>query len=157
METAAQLKDACERELAGCDVLLMAAAVADYRPADPRQDKITKDATGAALTLELERTDDVLAALAERRRPDQVIVGFAAETGPDAPARAREKLRRKRLDAIVLNDVGAPGIGFDAPDNEVTIITAGAEHAVPRAGKDAVARAILGAVLSRPSSSAIRV
>ena len=57
----------------------------------------------------------------------------------------------------MLNDVSAPGIGFDAPDNEVTIITAAAEHAVPRAGKDAVARAILGAVLSRPSSSAATV
>jgi phosphopantothenoylcysteine decarboxylase/phosphopantothenate--cysteine ligase len=157
VETAAELKDACERELPGCDALLMAAAVADYRPADPRADKITKDATGPSLTLELERTDDVLAALAERRREDQVIVGFAAETGPGALARAREKLVRKRLDAIVLNDVSTPGIGFDAPDNEVTIITAAAEHVVPRTGKDAVARAILGAVLSRPSSSALRV
>jgi phosphopantothenoylcysteine decarboxylase/phosphopantothenate--cysteine ligase len=157
VETAAELKDACERELDACDVLLMAAAVADYRPADPQAGKITKDATGPVLTLELERTDDVLAGLAGRRRDGQVIVGFAAETGSDAPARARAKLKRKGLDAIVLNDVSAPGIGFDAPDNEVTIITAAGEHAVPRAGKDVVARAILGAVLSRPSSSAIRV
>jgi phosphopantothenoylcysteine decarboxylase/phosphopantothenate--cysteine ligase len=157
VETAAELKEACERELDGCDVVLMAAAVADYRPADPRAEKITKEAAGNALTVELERTDDVLAALAERRRPDQVLVGFAAETGPDGVARAREKLTRKRVDAIVLNDVSAPGIGFDAADNEVTIITATAEHAVPRAGKDVVARAILSAVLSRPSSSALKV
>jgi phosphopantothenoylcysteine decarboxylase / phosphopantothenate---cysteine ligase len=157
VETAAELDEACGREFEGCDVLLMAAAVADYRPASPAQEKIKKDAAGPALTLELERTDDVLAGLAGRRRRGQVIVGFAAETGSDARAHAREKLRRKGLDAVVVNDVSAPGVGFDAADNEVTIVLPDAERTVPRAGKPEVARAILDAVLSRRSSSTLRV
>ena len=128
-------------------------------PPTRARDKIKKDATGPVLTLELERTDDVLAALAERRRAGQVIVGLRRrDRARGARPRAREAARASGLDAIVLNDVGAPGIGFDAADNEVTIITAGAEHrGAARAGKDAVARAILGAVLSRPSSSAVKV
>src|SRR4051794_35134206 len=97
IETAAQLADACEREIGDADVLLMAAAVADYRPSDPRPDKIKKAEAGDVLALELERTEDVLADLASRRRPGQVLVGFAAETGPDALAHAREKRSRKRL------------------------------------------------------------
>src|SRR3954454_24835374 len=79
--SAAELADAAKRRFGGADVLLMAAAVADYRPAAPRPDKIKKAQTGPMLALELERTDDVLAALAARRRPGQVLVGFAAETG----------------------------------------------------------------------------
>jgi phosphopantothenoylcysteine decarboxylase/phosphopantothenate--cysteine ligase len=157
VHTAAELGEACAREFESTDVLLMAAAVADYRPAAPRPDKIKKAQTGPTLALELERTDDVLAALAARRRPGQLIVGFAAETGPDAVAHAREKLSRKGLDAVVLNDITTPGIGFEAPDNEVTVITADGERAVPRAAKQAVARAILDTVLSRPSSSTVKV
>jgi phosphopantothenoylcysteine decarboxylase/phosphopantothenate--cysteine ligase len=155
--TAAELAAACGREFPAADVLLMAAAVADYRPADPRRGKIRKAEAGATLVLELQRTDDVLAALAARRRPGQVLVGFAAETGPDALAHAREKMTRKGLDAVVLNDVGVPGIAFDALDNEVTVVTPDGEVAVPRAAKEAVARAILDAVLSRRSSSTIKV
>jgi phosphopantothenoylcysteine decarboxylase / phosphopantothenate---cysteine ligase len=157
VETAAELGEACAREFEDCDVLLMAAAVADYRPAAPADEKIKKDAAGPALTLELERTDDVLSGLAGRRRPGQVIVGFAAETGAGARAHAREKLRGKALDAVVLNDVSAPGVGFDAVDNEVTIILPDAERTVPRAAKPEVARAVLDAVLSRRSSSTLRV
>src|SRR4051794_24650408 len=157
VETAAQLADACEREIGDADVLLMAAAVADYRPSDPRPDKIQKAEAGDVLALELERTEDVLAALASRRRPGQVLVGFAAETGPDALAHAREKRSRKRLDAVVLNDITTPGVGFEASDNEVTVITADGERSVPRAEKHAVARAILDTVLSHPSSSTVKV
>jgi phosphopantothenoylcysteine decarboxylase / phosphopantothenate---cysteine ligase len=157
VHTAAELGEACAREFETTDVLLMAAAVADYRPAAPRPDKIKKAQTGPMLALELERTDDVLAALAARRRPGQVLVGFAAETGPDALAHAREKLSRKGLDAVVLNDITTPGIGFEASDNEVTVITADGERSVPRAEKHAVARAILDTVLSHPSSSTVKV
>jgi len=157
VETAAQLAEACEREFAAADVLLMAAAVADYRPAEPRPDKIKKAQAGDVLALELERTEDVLTGLARRRRPGQVIVGFAAETGPDALAQAREKRTRKGLDAVVLNDVSRPEIGFDTPDNEVTVVTAEGETAVPRAPKREIARAILAAVLSRSSSSKVNV
>jgi phosphopantothenoylcysteine decarboxylase/phosphopantothenate--cysteine ligase len=86
-----------------------------------------------------------------------VLVGFAAETGPDALAHAREKRGRKGLDAVVLNDVSRPDIGFETPDNEVTVVTADGEIPIPRATKREIARAILAAVLSRASSSAINV
>ncbi len=155
VETAAQLAAATAAEFDGCDVLLMAAAVADYRPASARADKIKKDA--AELELRLERTDDVLSGLAERPRGSRLIVGFAAETGERALEYGREKLARKRLDAVVVNDVSEAGIGFDAADNEVTIVTADAESHVPRTTKEAVAAAILDAVLSRRSSNTLRV
>ena len=100
---------ACRERFPTADVLLMAAAVADYRPATAREDKIKKAETGETLTLELERTEDVLSALAAERRPDQLLVGFAAEHGERAVANARDKLERKRLDAVVVNDVSAPG------------------------------------------------
>ena len=122
-----------------------------------REDKIKKAEAGEALSLELERTEDVLSGLAAERRPDQLLVGFAAEHGDRAVAHARDKLERKRLDAVVVNDVSAPGIAFDAPDNEVTIVTADGDHHVPRATKAAVAAKVLDAVLSRRSSSNVKV
>src|SRR4051812_42501547 len=155
--TAGELGAACAERFPAVDVLLMAAAVADYRPASPRTDKIKKTEAGETLVLALERTEDVLSELAERRRPDQLVVGFAAETGGGALARAREKLSRKRLDAVVLNDVSRTGIAFDAPDNEVTIVTADGERHVARAKKAAVADAILDTVLTRRSTSSVRV
>jgi phosphopantothenoylcysteine decarboxylase/phosphopantothenate--cysteine ligase len=152
--TAAELKAACEEAFPAADVVLMAAAVADYRPAERREDKIKKDAAGAAPVLQLERTDDVLSGLAAARRPEQVLIGFAAETGAGALEYGRGKLERKQLDAVVVNDVAVAGIGFDAPDNEVTILTASGERHVPRAAKGEVADAILDAVLSLRSSIA---
>jgi phosphopantothenoylcysteine decarboxylase/phosphopantothenate--cysteine ligase len=151
--TAAELKAACEDAFPACDVLLMAAAVADFRPAERRQDKIKKDAAGAAPVVALERTDDVLAGLAAARRPEQVLIGFAAETGAGALEYGRGKLARKQLDAVVVNDVAVPGIGFDAAENEVTILTASGERHVPRAAKTEVADSILDAVLSLRSST----
>jgi phosphopantothenoylcysteine decarboxylase / phosphopantothenate---cysteine ligase len=155
--TAAELAQACREHFPHADVLLMAAAVADYRPASARQDKIKKSEAGETISLELERTEDVLVALAEQRRPDQLLVGFAAESGARAVEYARDKLERKRLDAVVVNDVSSPGIAFDAPDNEVTIVTADGEQLVPRATKAAVAAKVLDAVLSRRSSSNVKV
>jgi len=155
VETAAELAAATAAEFGACDLLLMAAAVADYRPAQPRADKIKK--TDAELELRLERTEDVLSGLAARRRDGQLIVGFAAETGARALAYGREKLARKRLDAVVVNDIAAPGIGFDSADNEVVVVTPETELHVPRTTKTAVAAAILDAVLSRRSSSTLRV
>ena len=90
-------------------------------------------------------TADILAAVGRDRRPGQVLVGFAAETG-DGLARAREKRVRKAVDLIVLNDVARRDIGFDVAENEVTIVGADAEEAVPRASKRAVAAAILDRV-----------
>jgi len=154
VHTAAELKAACEREFPRCDVLLMAAAVADFRPAAAHEGKIKK-AGRSKLALELERTDDILGVLARERRDGQTLVGFAAEHGADAVELGREKLLAKGLDAIVVNDVSRSDIGFDSELNEVNIITAangaapaagdGAQH-VARAGKARVAEAILDAV-----------
>ena len=99
----------------------------------------------------------MLSGLAARRRDGQLIVGFAAETGAGALEYGRGKLARKGLDAVVVNDVGQSGIGFDSSDNEVTILTAHQELHVPRATKAEVAAAILDAVLSHRSSTTLRV
>jgi phosphopantothenoylcysteine decarboxylase/phosphopantothenate--cysteine ligase len=143
--SAAELEAACLAAFASADVLLMAAAVADFRPAAAQPGKIVKR-DQARLAVELEPTTDVLALLAERRRPGQWLIGFAAEHGSGAARRGREKLLRKRVDAIVVNDISRPDIGFDAAENEVTIVTAAGSQAVARAGKRAVAGAVLDAV-----------
>ncbi len=145
--TAAELEQATRAAFATADVLLMAAAVADFRPVDAADGKIKKGERDD-LTVRLEPTTDVLASLAAERRDGQTLVGFAAEHGEGALDHARGKLDRKQLDAVVLNDVSQPGIGFDTTDNEVTVITPTGEHAVPRASKDAVASAILDRVES---------
>jgi phosphopantothenoylcysteine decarboxylase/phosphopantothenate--cysteine ligase len=146
--TAAEMLAACEREFPVCDVLLMAAAVADFRPATPAAGKIKKalDPAHPAPEIELEPTADILGALAPGRRPEQVVVGFAAEHGDGALAYARGKRARKHLDAVVVNDISRPGIGFDAADNEVTIITADGERPVPRTSKAKVVAAVLDEV-----------
>jgi phosphopantothenoylcysteine decarboxylase / phosphopantothenate---cysteine ligase len=143
--TAAELKAACEAELPRADVLLMAAAVADFRPPAPVETKLKKDER-EELVLELERTPDILSGLAANRRPDQVLIGFAAEHGDRALQYGREKLARKGLDAVVVNDIARRDIGFEGPENEVTIVTAAGERHVPRASKAEVARAILEVV-----------
>jgi phosphopantothenoylcysteine decarboxylase/phosphopantothenate--cysteine ligase len=155
--TAEELAAATAERFGDCDVLLMAAAVADYRPAEPHAGKLKKSEAGGELNLRLVRTTDVLSDLAARRRPGQLLVGFAAEHGDGAVAYGREKLAAKGLDAVVVNDVGASGIGFDAADNEVTIVTADGEQPVPRASKPEVARAILDRLLSHRSSTKIKV
>jgi len=144
--TAAEL----EREALGrareADVVVMAAAVADYRPAEALAAKRSKDT--ATWTLELEPTTDVLSALGERRRAGQLLVGFAAETGAEGVERAREKLSRKGADLFVFNDVSRPDIGMDAMDNEVTLLTRSGERTVAKAPKDEIAAAILDEVES---------
>jgi len=123
------------------DLVLMAAAVADYRPAEPLDTKRPKDER--AWHVDLEPTADVLQSLAERRTNGQVLVGFAAETGVEGLARAREKLERKRVDLVVYNDVSRSDIGFDADENEVVLVTASGEQRVPQAPKDRIAAAIV--------------
>jgi phosphopantothenoylcysteine decarboxylase / phosphopantothenate---cysteine ligase len=145
VQTAAEMASATEGLFERCDVLLMAAAVADFRPASPAESKLKKDQGTPSLVLEA--TEDILSALAARRRPDQVVVGFAAEHGADAIDYARGKLTRKGLDAVVVNDISVPGIGFDAAENEVTILAAdGSERRVPRGRKDQVAVTVLDQV-----------
>jgi phosphopantothenoylcysteine decarboxylase / phosphopantothenate---cysteine ligase len=125
------------------DAIVMAAAVADYRPAAARADKRPKD--GQPWQVELEPTTDVLRELSARRG-GQVLVGFAAEHGEGGLDRARRKLTDKGLDLIVYNDVERSDIGFDAPDNEVVLLSADSERELSKAPKAAIAAAILDEV-----------
>ena len=146
VESAAELAEASRTAFAETDVLLMAAAVADFRP-EAAEGKIVREGSGG-MELRLTETEDVVASLAKVRRPEQTLVGFAAEHGADAISRARLKLQRKGLDAIVFNDISRPEIGFDSPRNEVTIVTQGGERAVPESTKEEVADAVLDEVSS---------
>jgi phosphopantothenoylcysteine decarboxylase/phosphopantothenate--cysteine ligase len=141
-ETAAEMGDAVLDTLASADVLLMAAAVADYRPATTAEQKIKK---GEDLTLTLVRTPDILAHVATRRRPAQVVVGFAAET-ENLLQNALEKLRRKHLDLIVANDARQ---AMGAAANQVTLLGAdGSVEELPLLPKDEVAERILDQIVN---------
>jgi phosphopantothenoylcysteine decarboxylase/phosphopantothenate--cysteine ligase len=135
------------RDATRADVVIMAAAVADYTPAAPESQKMAK--TEGPVTLTLERTIDILAELG--RLPSRaatgvpMLVGFAAETA-DTVARAREKRLRKGIDLIVANDVSRSDAGFDVETNTVTLIDADGESVVPLQSKAAVAAAILDRV-----------
>ena len=142
--TAAEL----EREVlarADADVVVMAAAVADYRPAEPSAEKRPKHAEPWVVTLE--PTSDVLAQLGAKRWRGQVLVGFAADRGETGLARAREKLAAKKSDLIVFNDVSREDIGFDASENEVVLVTAAGERRIPKAPKERIATEILDEVV----------
>jgi phosphopantothenoylcysteine decarboxylase / phosphopantothenate---cysteine ligase len=145
VETTEELARAVTGELEGAQVLLMAAAPSDFRPAAVEEGKLSRERSGG-LEMRFEPTEDILAAAARRRRPGQVLVGFAAETGAEAIERARGKLERKAVDAIVFNDVSRSEIGFAAGQNEVTIVERQGEHHVPLAAKEEVAEAILDRV-----------
>ena len=133
------------------DIVLMAAAVADYRPADPDPGKRPKDEE--AWTVTLEPTADVLRELGANRVDGQVLVGFAAEHGEQGLARAREKLAAKRLDLIVFNDVAREDVGFDSRENEVVVVSAEGEQRIEKAAKERVAAAILDEVARRLEGS----
>ena len=137
--------DAVRGALPGAAVLIMAAAVADYRPAEPSQQKLKK--RDATMALQLVPTVDILRSLRDdAARRGVLVVGFAAETD-DVLANARQKLEEKGLDLVVANDVGADGIGMGSDDNAVTIIGRdGIVGEVARAPKIDVARAVLEAV-----------
>jgi phosphopantothenoylcysteine decarboxylase / phosphopantothenate---cysteine ligase len=142
--TASDLEREALARGATADVVVMAAAVADYRPAEALATKRPKDA--AAWTVELEPTTDVLQALGAARRDGQVLVGFAADQGELGLERAREKRVRKNVDAIVFNDVAREDVGFDATDNEVTLVSSGGERTYAKASKDEIAAQILDEV-----------
>jgi phosphopantothenoylcysteine decarboxylase / phosphopantothenate---cysteine ligase len=145
--SAQDLLAACEGEFPHADVLLMAAAVADFRPAQAAATKLKKDGR-EGLELALEPTPDVLSGLAAQRRAGQVLVGFAAEHGANAVEYGRGKLERKGLDAVVVNDISRPDIGFEGDHNEVTIVTAAGDEHVERSSKAEVARAICDVVVA---------
>jgi phosphopantothenoylcysteine decarboxylase/phosphopantothenate--cysteine ligase len=142
VETAEQLREATLERLAGSDLLLMAAAVADFRPAESIADKISKEGR-TSLSLDLVATADVLSDAAAARTESQTLVGFAAEHGPQGVERARSKLERKGVDAIVVNDISRPDIGFDSDQNEVVILGKDRELHVPRSSKEEVATRVL--------------
>ena len=129
------------------DVVLMAAAVADYRPTEPDEEKRSKDAEPWTVTLQ--PTTDVLGELGARRTNGQLLVGFAADRGERGLERAREKLANKSVDLIVFNDVARDDVGFDAPDNEVVLVSADGERRIEKAPKERVAAAILDEVAGR--------
>jgi phosphopantothenoylcysteine decarboxylase/phosphopantothenate--cysteine ligase len=145
VETTEELAEAVADEFPSAGVLLMAAAPADFRATEPGAKKISREREGG-LELRLGPTTDILAGAAASRRDDQVLVGFAAETGAEAIDRARAKLERKAVDAIVFNDVSRSEIGFDSTFNEVTMIERSGEHHFDRAPKEEVAEAILDRV-----------
>ncbi len=152
VETAAEMHAAVTKHAATADVVIMAAAVADFRPIDPAASKIKKDA--GLPTIALEPTVDILAELGASKRPGQTLVGFAAETD-EVIANAEAKLARKRVDLIVANDVGAVATGFTHDTNAVAIVRPGGiVQNVPLADKRAIARSVLDAVVeSRRSAS----
>ncbi|HEY6138839.1 MAG TPA: bifunctional phosphopantothenoylcysteine decarboxylase/phosphopantothenate--cysteine ligase CoaBC [Thermoanaerobaculia bacterium] len=140
--TATEMRDAVLRALDGADVVIKAAAVADYAPAEAAPRKIKKEASGDALTLTLQKTPDILAEIAQTS-PRPFVVAFAAETD-SVEANAREKLLRKGADLIVANDVADSAIGFDSDQNEVLVIARdGSATKIERAPKIVVANRIL--------------
>ncbi len=144
LETAAELAAASKREARNADVVLMAAAVADFAP-DRTDGKLAREGSGG-LHLHLTETEDVIAAIAAEDVPGRLLIGFAAEHGAKEIERARSKLERKGLDAVVFNDVSRPEIGFDSELNEVTIVTSDSEREIPISSKDEVAVAVLESV-----------
>jgi phosphopantothenoylcysteine decarboxylase/phosphopantothenate--cysteine ligase len=145
VETAQQMRDAVMLRFPDATVVIKAAAVADYRPRQAAGQKI-KRVAGQGLTLELEPTADILAELGAQRFEKHILIGFAAET-ENVIENARRKLAAKHLDAIVVNDVSKPGVGFSSDRNAATIITAAGLTEVPESSKFEVAQRVLDAVV----------
>lgn len=144
--SAAEMFAACEPLFAKCDLFIAVAAVSDFRPKSASAQKLKK--TDAGLTLELEPTVDILKTLGLRKRAGQTVVGFAAETN-DVEAYARRKLAEKNLDWIVANDVGRPGLGMNADDNAVIMISrSGARVELGPKAKGELAIQILDTIVS---------
>lgn len=153
VQTAAEMEVAMSDLARQADVVLMAAAVADYRPVAPAGGKLKKDQGVPQIVLE--PTPDILAGLGARKPAGQVLVGFAAETS-DLVANAEAKLARKNLDLIVANDVGAPGVGFQHDTNAVTLLQPGGEvHTVTLTDKRAVAKAVVDTVVRIRAARAV--
>ena len=141
VESTVDLARACREQFPAHDLLLMAAAPADFTVSDTSNEKLSR--TGGDFTLTLVPTEDILAGLAANRIEGQTVVGFAAQHGGDAIGRARQKLERKGADLIVLNDVSDRSIGFDSNENAVTLVSASDEREIPKAPKTEIADRIL--------------
>jgi phosphopantothenoylcysteine decarboxylase/phosphopantothenate--cysteine ligase len=144
VETSEEMRQAALTQAVEASIIIKAAAVSDFRVAKPADQKMKRS---GRITLELEPTADILAELASRKKENQIIVGFAAESH-DALENARKKLRAKRVDAIVVNDISQPGIGFDSERNAVTILTDSEIIEVPETSKWEVAQRVLDAIVS---------
>ena len=151
IETASELADAVLAALPGADVVIMAAAIADYRPAKPSYQKLKKRDTGDELSLTLVRNPDVLEAVVAKRDAGTLVVGFKAETG-DAVAEASRMLREKKLDLVVANDVTAEGSRFGGDTNQVTLVGPDGAEALPLLPKREVARRLVAKIAERLQS-----
>ena len=149
VETTEEMHNAVLSRAGDVSVVIAAAAVADFRMRTTSQQKIKRN---GPMSLDLEPTPDILADVVQRRGPGQLIVGFAAET-QNAVENGRVKLSKKGIDAMVVNDVSKPGIGFDSERNAVTILTQGEEAEIPEASKSNIAHRILDAVLKLKTQS----
>ncbi len=150
VETAREMFEAVRAGIKGCDIAIFTAAVADYRPVTAAASKIKK--TSDRLTLELERTEDILGSARSVFGFQGVLAGFAAET-ENLIAHARDKLERKGCDLIIANDVSQPGIGFDSAENAVTLILpSGREQVLPRQSKTRLAGALMDFILALPAA-----
>lgn len=145
VETALEMQEAVLKLAPEMDIMIKAAAVADYRPKQPSEHKIKKEAS--ALSLTLERNPDILKILGEEKKQGQILVGFAAETR-DLVANAAQKLAEKNLDLIAANDVSRPEIGFDSDDNALLLLFPdGRRQSIPKGRKEQVAHALLDVIL----------
>jgi phosphopantothenoylcysteine decarboxylase/phosphopantothenate--cysteine ligase len=146
VESAQEMKNALEQEFPHCTALFMAAAVADYRPAQTASQKIKRD-QDPEITLVLQRNDDILLALSSHKKPHQKVFGFAAES-ENLRTYAQEKLERKKLDAIIANDISRSDIGFNVDHNEVTVfLPEGRQIDLKRAPKTVIAQELLKQLL----------
>jgi len=156
VESSAEMRRALVERFGRASITIMTAAVSDFAPAAPAAQKIKREGgADAGLTLELRPTADILAELGSRRAPGQLLVGFAAET-ENLRENARQKLDRKKLDAIVLNDVSRPGLGFGSDRNAGEIITAEGATAIPEMSKAEMAERVLDAVVKLRSASPVK-
>ena len=146
VESAQEMFEAVASRASVQDIIVKCAAVADFRPRTAAADKIKKGAS-EGMTLELERTRDILAYLGQTRAPGQVLCGFSMETR-DLVAHSQEKLEKKHADMIVANNLNEPGAGFAVPTNAVTLLTKAGAEKLPLMGKDALADEIFDRLLA---------
>ena len=145
VESAAEMAEAMKKAAADADIIVMAAAVADYRPKQYSTSKVKK--SDGDMCIELERTEDILLSLGKNKKPGQILVGFAAETD-DLLQNAQGKLERKNLDYIAANIVGVPGRGFGADNNAITLLSRdGSRTEFALQSKEALAESLLKFVL----------
>jgi phosphopantothenoylcysteine decarboxylase/phosphopantothenate--cysteine ligase len=148
IESAEQMRDAVLGLLPNADAIVMAAAVADYRPIETRERKIKKRDAGKELSLRMTENPDILKAIVAARRAGAIVVGFKAETG-DATAEAGRMLREKKLDLVVANDVSDPGSAFGSDTDRVTFVSADGVEALPLLAKTEVARRLVAKLAER--------